>query len=163
MGNDKLTKHFKIGDYEFTIGLNREMAVRFLKKQPKYFDCVKSLNSKAHQSEEGSIKNLEFEEFADQIELMFKMEDYSKEIVDFALPEMLAYADEQFVAISPKEYAEELLAFCKENDILYNCVDDDNKIIKGFYTIVLEFISLGFTHGWGAPKNKASKVRIITE
>lgn len=162
MGNDKLTKHFKIGDYEFTIGLNREMAVRFLKKQPKYYDCVKTLNSKAQQGKE-SIKDLEFDELADQLELMCKMEDYSKEIVDYALPEMLAYGDDQFVTISAKAYAEELLAFCKENDILYNMVDDDNKIIKGFYTIVMEFIQLGFMHGLGAPKNKASKVRIITE
>lgn len=162
MGNDKLTKHFKIGNYEFTIGLNREMAVRFLKKQPKYYDCVKSLNEKVQKSDE-AINDLNFNEIASQFELMCKMEDYSKEIVDYALPEMLAYADEQFVSTSSKEYAEELLAFCNENDILYNEVDNDTKLIKGFYTIVMEFIALGFTHGWGAPKNKASKVRIITE
>lgn len=161
---DKMTKNFKIGEYSFTIGLNREMAVKYFKKQPKYFDCVKKISELSNIPTE--FNEYSMEQFLDRIDLMAKMEEYSEEIVRYALPEMLNFGMNDYTQ-AYGEFAEKIINYCNENDVLYNEVyeqpNGEKTIVKGFFTLVMEFISMGFTHGKGAPKNKKPKIEIEME
>ena len=66
-----------------------------------------------------------------------------------------------------KQYAESLINFCDDNDILYNDEAEDENgetvSVKGVYTYIMEFIQLGFTGGKGMPSNNKPKVKIIIE
>ncbi len=168
MGNydfDKMTKEFIIGDYKFTIGLNREMAVRFFKSQPEYFNVVREMEKYENLLDKGN--ELSADDYLNMISLSCDAEKYAKEIVDKALPEMLAYANYLDCNVNTKAYADDIIKFCNENEILYNEVyEDDNgekTIVKGFYMLVMEFIAMGFMRGMGAPKNKKPKMTIVTK
>lgn len=167
MGNyRKQTKHFKIGDYDFTLGINREMAVRFFKVQPKILEHMNNLSELEKKLEKDNSDNkLEGAAYIDFINSYCQIEQSTKKIVDYALPEMLEYGGMN--EKSSKEYAKSLIKFCEENEILYNEEGEDENgapvIIKGVYTYILEFIQLGFSGGKGMPNNKMPKVKIIVD
>lgn len=167
MGNyRKLTKHFKIGNYDFTLGINREMAYRFYKHEPKILEYAKYANELQEKIEKANANDeLPINDYLSLANLACAMEQCSKELVDFALPEMLAYGG--MYDCNTKQYAESLIKFCDDNDILYNDeVEDENGetvSVKGVYTYIMEFIQLGFTGGKGMPSNNKPKVKIIID
>ena len=167
MGNyRKLTKHFKIGNYDFTLGINREMAYRFYKHEPKILEYAKQASAlQDKMSKINSDNELSTEDYFALATLAYEIEKCTKTIVDFALPEMLEYGGMN--DCNTKQYAESLINFCDDNDILYNDEAEDENgetvSVKGVYTYIMEFIQLGFTGGKGMPSNNKPKVKIIIE
>ncbi len=167
MGNyRKLTKHFKIGNYDFTLGINREMAVRFYQHTPEILEYAQYANELQEKIEKANANDeLATNDYFSLANLVCAIEKCSKKIVDFALPEMLEYGG--MFDCNTKQYAESLINFCDENDILYNdeTVDENGETvtIKGVYTYIMEFIQLGFTGGKGMPSNNKPKVKIIVD
>lgn len=167
MGNnnnyERLTKHFVVGEYDFTIALNRKMAVGFMKVQPKFFDGIQRLSKSEKELANRKPEDVTFEELASRLDLMSELEDYAAEIVDYALPKMLEFG-ELGVDVDYNDYAAKIIEFCKENEILYSEIyEESGELVKGFYMLVMDFITMGFMYGRGMPKNKMPKIRIITD
>lgn len=161
---EKMTKTFEIGDYYFTLGLNRKMAVEYFKKVPQYFENAQKLNNLnnkiANKKQNEVVSN---EDLLEMFSLTMENEEYAKQIVNLAMPEMLAYGGNDTISDYDK-YAKDVFEFCDQHEVLYNEIyNDDNgelKVEKGLYTMIVEFIVMGFTQGVGTP-NKKPKLRII--
>lgn len=159
-------KKYTIGEYEFTLAINREMAVKYFRKFPLYYDCfikIDEINSRYNESERLTSKDvLDIRYYTEEAEIA------SESMVKEYLGEMLAYAHENGEnndIADFSDYAKKVLAFCEENELLYNTVyEDDNgetETFKGFYTLVMEFISLGFIDGNGKPTKKPTMKIIV--
>lgn len=153
-----LKKEFNIGDYDFTLAVNREMAVKFFRVNAEYFDSVIKIEGIEDKYRRG--ETMSAEDVLETAYLTDRGMSAAEEIVRAALPELLAYGAESSGTPldNAEEYAEKILAFCEENDILYNVAYEDDEgataTFKGFLTLVMEFISLGFTSGNGKPNKK---------
>lgn len=161
---DKMTKTFEIGDYHFTLGLNRKMAVEYFKKVPQYFENMQKLNNLknklAKKKDDEIIPN---DDLLDMFSLTMECEESAKQIVDLAMPEMLAYGGNETISDYDK-YAKDVFEFCDQHEVLYTEIyNDENGELKadeGLYTMIVEFMLMGFTQGGGTP-NKKPKLKII--
>lgn len=167
----KFSKHFSIGELDFSIAVNRAIAVDGFKKYPQYYDAVLQ-NELLTNSIENNGKSLEVtnaKELIQCIETAEQVSVYSKKIVDYLLPTLLKYAETPLPQdiTTYDDYAHYIISYCNENDILEDYIEikvvngvetDEENIVKGLYSLVIEFISMGFTQG---NTKKKGKLKII--
>lgn len=171
----KFSKHLLIGDLDFTISINRAIALEGFKKFPQYYDAVlkneeliklikdQSQTKSAEEIAEGfEITNAQ--QIISYTEIAEELKIYSEQIVIYLLPKLLEYAETQIPdGINDyKQYAQYIIDYCNENDILYDYIEDNNDEdeteVKGFISIGIDFITMGFTQG---NTKKKSKLKII--
>lgn len=178
----KLTKHFTIGELDFSISINRAMAVSAFKQYPQYYDAVlkneqiiellyeekekNKTNKEIIENVSNDIKINDTKTLISYMELQETMQTYSAKIVKFLLPEMLAYnACKLPNGVENYDiYANYILEYCEENDILEdyygeNCETQEVEVETGLYSNIMEFITLGFMQG---NTKKKGKLKIIT-
>lgn len=159
-------KTYTIGDYSFTLAVNREIAVKYFRKYPKYYDCFLKINQINEKYVVGETLKAE-----DIIEIRYLSgiaDEASENIVREAFPELLAYAyenGENMTITNFYDYADDVLAFCEENELLYNNTyeDDDGEeqSFQGLFSLIMEFISMGFIDGNGKPTKKPTmKIKV---
>lgn len=159
-------KKYTIGEYEFTLAINRQMAVNYFRKYPDYYDSFIKIDSLQGKYKDG--EPLTAQDILEVRYLTEKAEEASEDIVREFFGEMLAYAyenGENNGITDFYDYAEKVLAFCDENELLYNsAIEDENgetQTFKGLFTLIMEFISLGFIDGNGKPIKKPTMKIIV--
>lgn len=120
----KLNKDVEIGEYKFTISINRDIAIKCCEKFTDFF-------SKFFNSEQLEGNNIQDYIKNKKLRYILELNDYIKEnsgeVVEFALPLMLEEANCNIDS-------DELIKYIKDKD-----ADDI------FNAKVLEFIIMGFT------------------
>lgn len=160
-GKDFLAKTFYIGDYTFTLGVTRALAVEGFSKYPELFDLYQS--NLAKEIKENLDINYALKH-PDKIDEILALGDKSKlltsQIVEYLLPKLLEKGNTDIGEEKDyNTYANSLIEYCKENCVLDDYVDEDNEVQHGFYSIAMEFILLGFTNGKSSSK---PKIKITT-
>lgn len=174
--NRLLTKRYVIGDFCFTVGINRLLALDGLQKTPRYWEIVQS--DVAQQINSLDFNYFEFmkENTHEKLTEFLKMQEEtlqaSEEIVRYLLPEMLRLGKTDITGYKDyKDYANKLLDFCEKNEILYDWQEDldeeldeineknieeyiASKYKKGLINKLMELIQLGFTQGSSPSKPK---------
>ena len=172
----KFTKTFTIGELNFTNGINRAMAVSAFKKYPQYYESilknedikdalrenVKEKNNDIIEKEiekqlDKILENNDVKKIISFVEIQTNIEKYSKIIVDDTLSQLLEYAGTDLPTNfnSYEEYAKYIISYCEENYVLYDYLEEETEITeKGFYSLVMEFITMGFTQGNTKNKGK---------
>lgn len=182
---NKFKKKVTIGDYQFDIAINRKMSAEAFGKFPKYWEAVtrSSLFEQTMQSMKNTdvekvdeekitknitdeildnIENADTQQLADYIILEADIQESGFEIIDYLLPQMMKYADEYNAKTDQeyREYADNVLQFCYDNNILFNYFDEEENPHKGVVTALMEFVTKGFTVGG---KKKKSAVKVVIE
>lgn len=157
---DKLTKHFCIGEMEFDVAINRDMATKAFKKAPALFNCILKAGSISNKE----LEDLSLEEYLKLEEVAQKRKESYPILTDYILDEMLEFAETDLKDYKGYfEYSGAIINYCKENDIYEDyCLEENGEIIdvQGFCSLIGDFIALGFTQG-NTQKKKTSKMKII--
>lgn len=178
-----LKKSFTIDNFTFSLGITRILAVEGFRKFPKYWELLNEKGIKdLITNKKDFIENLEEDNNKTLLLMEFgeKSNYYKKEIVEYLLPQMLKYGETNIEKYSSYEdYAKALLEFCKDCNILEDYTETpteeeiqqaikenpemtieefiEMKTEKGFYTVVMELINLGFTQG-NSPLKPKTKI-----
>lgn len=180
--DEKLTKKVTIGEYKFNIAINRKMAADAFSKYPKYWECLskseefekaknvikdKSIASKnqpydVNEVVEELIDDIDTKEIAKYILLEADLQESGFEIVNYLFPKMLEFGNNEHLKENGnyEAYAEEILQFCYDNNILFNYYDNENIEHKGVSNAFMDFITQGFIVGGKKKKNTAVNVII---
>ena len=176
-GSRILKKSYVIGNFSFTVGINRITALDGLQHTPKYFEIIQSDLAQTVNS-----PNFDYFEFIKEnpeqkLTEFLKMQEEtlicSEEIVRYLLPKMLELGKTNIDGYkSYNDYANKLLQYCEDNDILYDWQEDyeeelDDNIStdealdyvtsnyhKGLINKLMEVVQLGFTQGSSPSKPK---------
>ena len=169
-GNRILTKTYCIGDFTFTVGITRLLALDGLQKTPRYWDIIQSDLSQKINSPDFNyfefIKENPHTNITEFLKMQEEVLDCSEQIVRYLLPEMLRLGKTNITGYKDyQDYAKQLLKFCEKNGILYDWQEDieedfDNDISeeqaleiatskynKGLINKLMELVQLGFTQG----------------
>lgn len=182
---NKFKKKVTIGDYQFNIAINRKMAAEAFAKFPKYWEAItksslfeqtmqsmKNTDSEKVNEEEitdniakeilDNIDSAGTQQLADYIILESEIQERGFEVIDYLLPQMIKYAEEYDVKTNEeyREYADNVLQFCYDNNILFNYFDEEENPHKGVVTAFMDFVTKGFTVGG---KKKKSAVKVVIE
>lgn len=160
--NKVLKRSYRIGDFSFTLGITRKLAVEGISKYPKYWELTQNKTSK----ELMKSKNIEefLEKNPDKLEELYEIEENSLEIsehiVRYLLPKLLEKGETILHEQTYEEYSKDILDFCEENEILYDYFDnEEEENVLGLISTIMEFINLGFTQGQSSQK---PKIKIMT-
>lgn len=157
-----LTQSYLIGDFSFTLGITRVMAVEGFEQNSKYWDLLENPEYK----ELSTNYEKYFLEMANNKEKILKFYKFKEQIVEeaipiveYLLPLMLQKGQTNIGEYkSYEEYSQALLKFCFDNEILFdNHYEDENSediFEDGFYTVIMTFINKGFTYGSSQSKPK---------
>lgn len=156
---EKYTKEFEIGEYKFTLGINRAIAKDIIKESPNYTANLLEIEaySEEHQAQDGKITN------ADCVFYLLKkkdIQDSACEMAQVGLSKLLAYGHDgqekpNFFEIDYKVTALKLIDYLKDNGVWEDYNDTDNgENIQGMAIMIAQFIVEGFTKGEGQPMKK---------
>ena len=159
-----LRKSYKIGDFSFTLGITRRIAIDGFSKYPEYFKLIQSKLAKEITNSEFDYEKC-FEEHPEKIteilDLQEKSSRFSSQIVKYLLPTLLEKGGTILNGeVSYENYASQLITFCDENGILEDYFEEDLEseegsiLVQGFYSTIMSFINLGFTQGSSPSKPK---------
>lgn len=176
-GGRILKKSYVIGDFNFTVGINRATALDGLQHTPRYFEIIQS--DLAQQVNSPDFNYFEFlkDEPEKKLTEFLKMQEEtlacSEQIVRYLLPEMLRLGKTDITGYKDyNQYANKLLKYCEDNDILYDWQEDydedldenistdeaieyaTSKYHKGLINKLMEIVQLGFTQGSSPSKPK---------
>lgn len=156
---EKFTKDFEIGEYKFTLGINRKIAKDLILKSPSF--TVKQLEIEEYQSKHQSADGKPTKE--DIIFYALKKEETEEaanNIAAIALGKLLSYGHEgknkpNFFEVDYEVTALKLIDYCKDNNVWNDYYDQENgEHIYGIAMLVALFISEGFTKGERTPTKK---------
>lgn len=176
-GNRLLKKSYVIGDFNFTVGINRLVALDGLQKTPRYWEIIQSDIAQEVNSPDFNYFEFIKEDTHERLTEFLKMQEEvlvcSEQIVRYLLPEMLRLGNTDISGYKDyNHYAKKLLKYCEDNDVLYDWQEDyeedleeqiemDNileyatsKYHKGLINQLMEIVQLGFTQGSSPSKPK---------
>lgn len=154
---EKYTKEFEIGEYKFTLGINRAIAKEVIKQSPEFTALlleIEEYNAEHQVTNENLTKT-------DYVYYVLKNEELNtaaSEMATVGLSKLLEYGHEgkaqpSFFEIDYKVTALKLIDFLKENGVWYD-YSDEEETVSGMAKIISKFITEGFTKGKGLPMKK---------
>ena len=178
-----LTRSYTVGEFSFTLGLNRLLALEGFKIVPEYWDLSHSEVAKEMSDKEFSYveavkkdpkRIVLYQEHTEKIKIC------NSKIVEYLLPKMLEKGGTDIKGYnSYEEYAKEFLIYCADNGILDDWLEEideseipeianeeevidfvKTKYQKGMYSRFMEFINLGFSQG-SSPSKPKIKITVV--